>query len=464
LRDHSAVTRELVAAEMLNDAERRREQRAWYMYEWADHGFVTVTAGVLAAPYLISVAETAACGTPGTTAKPCYTNLDILGVPVSPGSLIFYVITISTLVSAFLLPVVGAVADRTTRKRDLLLGFAWLGAAATMCLFLAGGRNWLIGSACILVANIGLGSSLVVYNGILVDIALPEERDRVSARAWAFGYLGGGLLLVVALVIVQGHATFGLSTSIAVRTSMFLSGVWWAGWSIVPWLGLRDRAVDNVVRAPGGVLRSSFGQLRDTLRHVRGYPMTALFLLAYLFYNDGIQTVISTASAYGNKELGLGESVLIEAILLVQFVAFGGALLLARLAVRFSAWRTILGSLVAWTVVVIISFFLPVGQVIPFLVLALLIGLVIGGSQALSRSLFSQLIPPGRAAEYFALYQACERGTSWFGTLVFGLVHQWTGSYRDAIIALVLFFIVGGLLLARVDVPRAVRDANQPAA
>jgi UMF1 family MFS transporter len=212
------------------------------------------------------------------------------------------------------------------------------------------------------------------------------------------------------------------------------------------------------------VLRSSFGQLRDTLRHVRGYPMTALFLLAYLFYNDGIQTVISAASAYGNKELGLGESVLIEAILLVQFVAFGGALLLARLAVRFSAWRTILGSLVAWTVVVIISFFLPVGQVIPFLVLALLIGLVIGGSQALSRSLFSQLIPPGRAAEYFALYQACERGTSWFGTLVFGLVHQWTGSYRDAIIALVLFFIVGGLLLARVDVPRAVRDANQPAA
>jgi UMF1 family MFS transporter len=216
-------------------------------------------------------------------------------------------------------------------------------------------------------------------------------------------------------------------------------------------LGLRDRAIDNVVRARGGLLRSSFGQLRDTLRHVRGYPMTALFLLAYLFYNDGIQTVISAASAYGNKELGLSESVLIEAILLVQFVAFGGALLLARLAVRFSAWRTILGSLVAWTVVII-------------LVLALLIGLVIGGSQALSRSLFSQLIPPGRAAEYFALYQACERGTSWFGTLVFGLVHQWTGSYRDAIIALVVFFVVGGLLLARVDVPRAIRDANLPAA
>ncbi len=444
----------------VDEKERRREQRFWYMYEWADHGFVTVTAGVLSAPYLISVAETAACGTPGTTSNPCHVNLDILGIPVSPGSLIFYVITLSTLVSAFLLPVVGAIADRTKRKRDLLLGFAWLGAAATMCLFLTTGGHWLIGSVCILVANIGLGSSLVVYNGILIDVSLPEERDRVSARAWACGYLGGGLLLVVALVVVQGHASFGLSTSAAVRVSMFLSGLWWAGWSIVPWFGLRDREIPDVVRVDGGLLRSSFGQLRDTLRHVRGYPMTALFLLAYLFYNDGIQTVISAASAYGNKELGLGENVLIEAILLVQFVAFLGAIFLGRLAVRFSAWRTILGSLVAWTVVIALGYFLPVGQVIPFLVLALLIGTVIGGSQALSRSLFSQLIPPGRAAEYFALYQACERGTSWLGTLVFGLVHQVTGSYRDAILALVFFFIVGGLLLARVDIPRAIREAH----
>ncbi len=191
--------------------------------------------------------------------------------------------------------------------------------------------------------------------------------------------------------------------------------------------------------------------------------MTLRFLVAYLFFNDGIQTVITAASTYGEKQLGFSTSVLIATILLVQFVAFGGALLFGRLAARWGAHRSILWGLVVWMVIVVTAFALPAHRVIPFLVLAVAIGVVLGGTQALSRSYFSQLIPRGREAEYFSLYQACERGTSWLGTLVFGVVHQVTGSYRPAIVALVAFFGIGIIVLSRVDTGRGIADAaNTP--
>jgi UMF1 family MFS transporter len=202
------------------------------------------------------------------------------------------------------------------------------------------------------------------------------------------------------------------------------------------------------------------GQLRDTLGHLRGYPQTLAFLVAYLFYNDGIQTVIYAASIYGQEQLGLEQSQLILTILVVQFVAFGGALIFGRAAARVGAQRAVIVSLGLWCAVVALGYVLPVGRFLPFLALAVLIGIVLGGSQALSRSLFSQLIPRGREAEYFSLYQATERGTSWIGTLLFGLIFQLTGTYRLAIIALVLFFLVGGYLLSRVDVRRGIEEAG----
>ena len=205
--------------------------------------------------------------------------------------------------------------------------------------------------------------------------------------------------------------------------------------------------------------------MRTTLRDLRRYPVTLTFLVAYLFYNDGIQTVIVSASTYGENELGFGTGVLIATILLVQFVAFLGALVFGRAAQRYGARRVVLAGLVLWMVIVTAGFFLPELQLAPFLVLAAGIGLVLGGTQALSRSFFSQLVPRGREAEYFALYQAGERGTSWLGTLVFGLVHQWTDSYRPAILALVVFFVIGFVLLLRVDPVRGIREAgNQPPA
>ncbi|MGZ4503996.1 MAG: MFS transporter, partial [Nocardioidaceae bacterium] len=277
---------------------------------------------------------------------------------------------------------------------------------------------------------------------------------------WALGYLGGGLLLALNLAVVTLHNSLGLSTAMAVRLSILSAALWWAGFTLVPYLGIRNRPPLGVVPETGNLVRRSFGQLLATLRDMRNYPMTLTFLLAYLFYNDGIQTVINSASVYGDKQLGIGTSTLIATIQLVQFVAFGGALLFGRLAASFGSRKVILGGLVVWMLVVTVGYFLPARNVGLFLALAVGIGLVLGGTQALSRSFFSLLIPRGREAEYFSLYQACERGTSWLGTLVFGLVHQWTGSYRPSIIALMAFFVLGGALLLRLDPERGIHEAG----
>jgi MFS transporter, UMF1 family len=445
----------------VDPAERRREQRAWYFYDWANSAYVTTTLTVLFSPYLISVAEDAACG----GVDSCTADLTILGLPVSPGALPGYVITVTTLLSAVVLPVVGAIADRSSRQRTLLGAFAWVGAVAAALMYLVAGGNWQLGVGLLFVANLCLGSSLVVYDAILCQIATPDERDHVSSRGWALGYLGGFLLLAVNLALVTLHESLGLSKADAVRVSLGIAGVWWGLFTIIPVLGLRDRPPVNVEPVRGGLVREAFGQLGGTFRHMRGYRNTMLFLLAYLFFNDGIQTVIVNASTYGSKELGFDESQLIVTILLVQLVAFGGALLFGRLAAHFGSHRVVLYSLGVWTLVVVLAFFIPEHQFVLFAALAVLIGIVLGGSQALSRSLFSQLIPRGREAEYFSLYQACERGTSWLGTLVFSLVYQFTHTYRWSIVALVVFFVLGGAILRRVDVRQGISDAGnaQPA-
>ncbi len=452
------MTASAPAGPLADPAARRREQRAWYFYDWANSAYVTTTATVLFGPYLTAVATDAAC--PGLAAdQTCRATLSVLGIPVAAGSLAPYAITFTTLLSALVLPVVGAAADRTSRKRHVLAGFAWVGAAAAAAMFLVTGTDWQLGVALLLVASLCLGSSLVVYDAILCEIAAEEERDAVSSRGWALGYLGGGLLLAANLAFVTLRP-FGLSEGQTVRISLLSAGLWWGLWTLVPFRGLHDRPPLAVERVAGGGVRAAFGQLRATVVHARGYPQTLLFLVAYLFYNDGIQTVIVSASIFGAEELDLGQSTLIAAILLVQFVAFGGALLLGRIAGRYGSKRTVLGSLLLWTVVVAVGYVLPAGRVLPFLALAAAIGVVLGGSQALSRSLYSLLVPRGKEAEYFSLYQAAERGTSWFGTLTFGVVFQLTGSYRNSIVAMVAFFLVGFGLLSRLDVRRGILAAG----
>ena len=436
-----------------------REQRAWYYYDWANSGYITTTTTVFFGPYLTSVAKRAAgCTSEGL----CSTNLHLLGLPIAPGSVFFYAVTFVTLLSALLLPVVGAYTDRRGDKRRLLGFFAWAGSLAAASMFFVSGTNWLLGVALLLVANLCMGASLVVYDAILIDIATPSDRDRVSSRGWAFGYIGGGLLLVANLIMYLTPGTFGIDEAMAVRISLCIAGVWWAAWTVIPFLRIVDRPphVGLPAELDRTLVKGSFTQLRSTLQHMRNYPHTLLFLVAYLFYNDGVQTVISSASVYGAEQLELGQSVLIGAIVLVQFVAFGGALVFGRLAARIGAFRVVYGSLLVWILAVGSGYFLPVGAAGAFFGLAALLGITLGGTQALSRSLFSQLIPRGKEAEYFSLYQATERGTSWLGTLIFGLVHQITDSYRPAIVSLILFFVLGGLVLRKVDIARGITDAG----
>lgn len=435
-----------------------REQRAWYYYDWANSGYVTTTGTVLFGPYLTSVAkEAAGCVGDGV----CDARLHVLGLPIAPGSVFFYTVTFATLFSALLLPVLGAIVDRRGDKRRLLGAFAWIGATAAALMFFVQGTQWLLGSILLIVANLGLGASLVVYDAILIDIALPDDRDRVSSRGWAFGYAGGGLLLIANLVLVMMPGTFGIDTGMAVRISLLSAGLWWALWTIVPFRRIIDRPSRGLPpTADTAFVSGAFRQLFDTLRGLRKYPNTGLFLLAYLFFNDGVQTVIASASVYGAEELGMSQSILIGAIVLVQVVAFGGALIFGWRASRIGAHRAIRDSLFVWVIAVSAGYFLPENGVAAFFAIAAVFGIVLGGIQALSRSLFSQLVPLGREAEYFSLYQACERGTSWLGTLIFGLVHQLTGSYRPAIVSLVAFFVVGGLLLRRVDVRAGIEAAG----
>jgi MFS transporter, UMF1 family len=444
-------------------------QRAWYWYDWANSAYVTTTLTVLMAPYLTVIAKKAACPTlPSDVA--CPTNLSVIGIPVAPGSLVFYVLTVSTIFSAVVLIFIGAIADRSPRPVRLFAAFAWAGAAAAAAMFLVSGDSWVLGVLLLVFANLCLGSSLVIYDSLLCRVASPNERDRVSSRGWALGYLGGGLLLAANLAMLTFDSQLGISREMAVRISLLSAGLWWGVFTIIPVIGLRDLrgAVQSTSQASptthadtgAGVVGGSLRQLASTFRELRSYPQTMLFLLAYLFFNDGIQTVISASSVYGAEELKFSSDQLIEIILLVQFVAFGGALVFGRLASRFGAWRMVLNSLMVWTLVVTIAFFVPAGGFSVFVGLAVLIGIVLGGSQALSRSMYSQLIPRGREAEFFSLYQAMERGTSWFGTLAFGLVLQFTSSYRWAIIALIVFFVVGGLLLSKVRMREGVIAAG----
>jgi MFS-type transporter involved in bile tolerance (Atg22 family) len=432
------------------DSTLKRERFGWYSYDWAMSVFNTSVTTVFLGPYLTAIAKDAA-GPDG--------RLSLLGLSIAAGSWFSYVLSASVLLQVLVLPLTGAVADRTGRKREMLAGFAFLGALATTGMFFVGDGRWLLGAVLFVVANICFGAATVVYYSWLPDLAGPDERDAVSSRGWAFGYVGGALLLAIHLGLVLSAESLGLTTGEAVRICLATAGLWWGAFTVFTVSRLRNRPV----RESAALSRSGFRQLAATLREMRAFPLTLWFLGAYLLFNDGVQTVISLSATYATEELGLEQSVLTGAILMVQVVAIAGALGLGRLAGRYGAKRVILGALLAWIGVIGAAFFLQEGAVAQFYALAAVIGLVQGGTQALSRSLFSQLIPAGKEAEYYGFYEISDRGTSWLGPLAFGLTFQLTGSYRLAIFSLVIFFVAGFVALALLPMRRAVVAAgNQP--
>ncbi|MEU3610607.1 MFS transporter [Streptomyces sp. NPDC035033] len=437
-------------------AARGREQRGWYFYDFACSVYSTSVVTVFLGPYLKSVAENAA-GEDGLV-RP-------LGIPVAPGSLFPYAISVSLVVAIVAMPLVSAAADRRGRKKPLLAAAAYIGAGATTGMFFLEGTRYLLGAFLLIVANASFAVAMMLYNAYLPQIADPDERDEVSSRGWAFGYTSGALVLVLDLVLYSAHESFGLEEGEAVRICLASAGLWWGAFALIPLRRLRDRRLPpgtaGADRPAGeGAVGGGWRQLRATVRDMRRHPLTLAFLLAYLVYNDGVQTVISQAAIFGEEELGLEKTTLITAVLLVQVLAVAGALLMARFARTHGAKRTILGALAVWTVILAAGYLLPPGAPVFFYCLAAAIGLVMGGTQALSRSLFSHLVPEGKEAEYFSAYELSDRGLSWLGPLMFGLVYQLTDSYRAAIISLVIFFVAGFALLARVPVRDAAREAG----
>ncbi len=429
----------------------RREQRGWYVYDWANAPFHTTVVTVFLGPYLTSVLARQAAD-PNGFVHP-------LGIPVAVRAYWSYLDAVAVVLQIFLLPVIGALADYSHRRKQLLALFAYVGAAATAAMFVLKGPAYLLAGVLFLIANTAFGASIVVYNSFLPEIAAPEDRDDVSSKGWAIGYLGGGLLLALNLLLYIRPGTLGIGENLAIRIGLASAGVWWGAFTVIPLRALRSRQAARHLAHGESAVRVTLRQLFRTLGALRARPQTLTFLLAYLLYSDAIQTVIALATQFGHDELKISMAPLALAVLMVQFVAFFGSMAFNWIAAAINAKRAVMLSLVIWTVVLLLMYFWvrTVGQ---YFVMAAAVALVLGGSQALSRSLFSQMIPQGQEAEYFGLYEISDKGTSWLCPLVFGLAIQFTGSYRLSALSLAAFFLAGLAVLARVDVKRAVAEAN----
>ncbi len=439
----------------------KHEIFGWAMYDWANSAFSTTVGTVFLGPYLANLATMAA--------KPFSDGLARLGsIPVAPDSFFPFCISISVILQAFFLPLLGAIADYSHRRKQMMQLFATIGAVVTILMFFISQEVWWVGGLLFMIANLAFGAAVVFYNSYLPDIASEDQRDRVSSFGWALGYLGDGLLLILNLALYMFHDKIGISTDLAIRINLASAGVWWLSFSFFTWQRLRPRHAVKQLPRGETYLKAGFKQLLVTIREMRNFPETARFLLAYFLYNDGIQTVISVSAGFATAPLLRGglemdQSTLTIAILMIQFIAFGGALLWGRLAAWVGAKRSILVSLIIWSGVVIFAFFGLQGEtrVIQFFFMGACIAVVLGGSQAISRSLFAQIIPSGKQAEYYSFYEISDRGTSWIGPLLFGLVNQLTGSLRPALLSLIFFFVVGLAILPFVNVPKAIADVKK---
>ncbi len=435
-----------MTAPPIND---RRELFGWYIYDWANSAFYTTVVTVLMGPYLTSIAETAADANG---------FVHPLGISIRPGSVFAFAISLSVFCQAIFLPVLGAIADYSNLKKQLMALFAYTGSFATMALYLVQGDHYLLGGGLFVIANFSIGASIVFYNAFLNDIASPDRRDSVSSIGYAWGYLGGGLLLAANLVLLSKADDWGIGKAQAARISLASAGVWWGLFTLVPLALLKRRQAVKSLPAGQGYLAAGFKQLGHTLRGLRRYPQTLLFLLAYLLYNDGIQTVIALAAQFGDKELKLDVSTLTGTVLLVQFVALFGALIFNLIAKFTGTKRAIMISLVIWVGVVVYAYAM-LYTARDFLIMGAVLGVVLGGSQALSRSLYSLMIPKGQEAEFFSIYEVSDKGTSWLGPLMFGLAYGLTRSYRIAILSVATFLILGLLLLLFVNISKGIHEA-----
>ncbi len=430
----------------------RREIFGWVAFDWANHAYFTLVLGVLIGKYITTLAHDAV-GDNGAIFS--FGGYDL----VTEKSLYPYSVGLSVFLQVFFLPVLGAIADYTQLKKTFMAFFCYLGALGCVLMFFVQGNLYLLGAALFIVANLSAGASVVFFNSFLTDITTQDKRDKVSSWGFATGYAGGAITLILSFIFLYNSESFGVSKGLAVRICLLAAGVWWGGFSLITFALLKSRAPVRSVPEGKHYITAGLGEVLETFRELFKLKQTLTFLIAYLLYNDGIQTVIAVSAVFIASELHVDDSALIVSFLIAQIVGIVGALAFERIAHWTSSKTAILISLVIWSLIVIYAFaFLH--TLTQAYIMSAAIGFVLGGSQALSRSLFSQMIPAGRESAFFGIYAISERGTSWLGPIVFGLVAQMTDSYRPAILALIVFFILGSIILFFADTNRAVREAG----
>ncbi len=431
-----------------------REVFGWKMYDWANSAFYTTVVGALFSPYITRLAQ-AAVGKGGTVL-----NLGFLG-SVTAESFPTLCVSASVGVQVLFLPILGSLGDYSNLKKRLMAVFCYTAVIANALLFFITGNLYLLGGLLFIISNVCFGASIVFYNAFLGEITTEDQRDKVSSRGFAYGYFGGGLLLALNLVLVLGAERIGISAGMAVRLSFLSAAIWWGAFAIITFKFLKTREATKQLPPGQSYLTAGFTELRSTFKELRRLPHTLKYLIVYLIYNDGIQTVIFASSVFLEQELfkGPNPTFLLSIFLVVQFVAVIGALLFERLAYLIKTKNAILVSLFLWAGVVVYAYgFLHTTY--QAWVMAIVIAIVLGGSQALSRSLFSLMIPKGREASFFGIYEVSERGTSWMGPLLFSIVVARTGSYRQALLSLIFFFVVGLVGLFFTNTDRAVHEAG----
>jgi len=425
----------------------RPELRAWAMYDWANSAFMTT---IIAAVFPIYFANVAAAGLPPETATFRFSLAT----------------TIALAIVAIVSPFLGALADYGGLKKRLLLAFQSLAIAATALMVFILKGDWALALVLFAIGNIGAAGAFTFYDSLLPHIARHDELDRVSTAGYALGYVGGGLLLVINLLWIQQPQWFGMADAgVATRLSFLSVAVWWAVFSLPLFRRVPEpaRRIEEDERLGENLLVAAFGRLGETFRELARYRQALLMLIAFLLYNDGIATIIRMASLYG-AQLGIGEEHLILALLLVQFVGIPCAFLFGRLAGRIGAKRAVFLALAVYAGVSVLGYYMTTA--LHFYLLALLVGAVQGGSQALSRSLFAAMIPRHKSSEFFGFFGVFEKFAGILGPLLFAAAVGQTGSSRTAILSVIGFFAAGALVLTLVNVPegeRAAREAEREA-
>jgi UMF1 family MFS transporter len=428
-----------------------RAIRAWITYDWANSAYATtILAAVLPAYFAAEVVGDAGVDLFGRN----WTGQDLWAVIVGVGPLVMFLVT----------PMLGAIADFSGSKKRFLVVFATWGALIASLLFFATTGDVFLTLALFLLAHLGFVGANVFYDAFLPDLTTDDTIDMVSSRGFAWGYIGGGIHLLLSLALIQlSDGVIPIDTVLATRISIGSVGIWWLVFAVVafrdlPETGTAQRMPDGSTPTWLQYTRFGFTRTFATMKRVIHNRPLLVFVIAFMLFNDGVQTTIAMASIYATETLDLELTIVIGAVLIVQFIAFFGAMGFGRLAGRVGTKRALLLSIAIWASVTVTAFFLPVGAAGPFLALAAVIGFVLGGTQALSRSLYGSMIPAEQTAEFFGFYSVFSKFSAIWGPWTFALVRQTTGSSRLAILSIAVFFVTGGLLFRMVDIDKGRRD------